>query len=86
MVRDPVALEAALDAAHDVDQIAVRISASESHSVQACGCGVAEALAGPQAMIATARGAWMPARALLATSFGCPLEGAVPVARVVELA
>ncbi len=61
------------------------LSASESHNQANVRMSVAESLARLPRMIEIARSAKLKIRAGLATAFGCPFEGDVPVSRVVEV-
>jgi hydroxymethylglutaryl-CoA lyase len=62
------------------------LSASETHNRRNVGRSVAESLAGLERTIGRARGEGLRCEAVISTSFGCPYEGHVPVARVLELA
>jgi hydroxymethylglutaryl-CoA lyase len=62
------------------------LSASETHNRKNVGRSVAESLAGLQRTFARARAEGLRCEAVISTSFGCPYEGAVPGARVLELA
>ncbi|HUA11244.1 MAG TPA: hydroxymethylglutaryl-CoA lyase [Solirubrobacteraceae bacterium] len=68
------------------DEVSVFLSASETHNRRNVGRGVAESLAGLEAVIALATQEGIPCEAVVATAFGCPYEGAVPRVRVLELA
>jgi hydroxymethylglutaryl-CoA lyase len=62
------------------------LSASETHNQKNVGRGVAESLAGLEAMFARAREEGLRCEGVISTSFGCPYEGHVPPERVLEIA
>jgi hydroxymethylglutaryl-CoA lyase len=62
------------------------IAATESFSQRNQGCSVDEGIEAWLEIAALAREAGIRAQITLSTAFGCPFEGEVPVARVVELA
>jgi hydroxymethylglutaryl-CoA lyase len=66
-------------------EVAVFLSASETHSRKNINKTIAEALAGYREVIAAARQAGLPVRGYLSVVWGCPYEGAVPVERVVTI-
>jgi hydroxymethylglutaryl-CoA lyase len=68
-----------------VDEVAVFPAASETFSKRNINQTIDEALAQAEQVCEAARGANLPVRAYLSTSFGCPFEGAVPPARVAVL-
>jgi hydroxymethylglutaryl-CoA lyase len=63
----------------------VVVSVSESHNRSNVRMSVEESLATFPAVVELARGAGVPVRASLSTSFGCPFEGDVPPERVLEV-
>jgi hydroxymethylglutaryl-CoA lyase len=67
-------------------EVAVFLSASETHNRKNVNRTVDESLADLEQMIPTAREAGLVAGAAIATSFGCPYEGQVPLERVDGLA
>jgi isopropylmalate/homocitrate/citramalate synthase len=67
------------------DEITFVIVASETFSQRNQGAGVAEILAHWRAVARHARAAAIPASVIIGASFGCPFEGRVPVARVLDL-
>jgi len=69
-----------------VDEIAVVVSASESHNRSNVNRGIAESLDAIRGVAALARQANLPWSAYVSTAFGCPYEGAVEPRRVVDLA
>ena len=62
------------------------LSASETHNQKNVGRGVAESLAGLEAMFARAREEGLRCEGVISTSFGCPYEGQVAPERVLEIA
>jgi len=69
-----------------VDEIAVVVSASESHNRANVNRSVAESLDAIQAVASLCRAARIPWSGYISTAFGCPYEGAVDPARVLEIA
>jgi isopropylmalate/homocitrate/citramalate synthase len=76
-----------LDAAVDcgLEHVAVFAAASETFSHRNINQSIADSLRNYADVTAAARAQGLAVRAYLSTSFGCPYEGDVPVARVVEL-
>jgi hydroxymethylglutaryl-CoA lyase len=70
------AVDAGVDAIHTV------VSASESHNLANVNMTVAESLAKLGAVARIAARAGVPVQCGIATSFGCPFEGDVPVERL----
>jgi len=68
-----------------VDEVAVFAAASETFSQRNINQSIAASLDTYAAVIRDAHAAGLRVRAYLSTSFGCPFEGDVPVARVVDL-
>jgi hydroxymethylglutaryl-CoA lyase len=68
-----------------VDEVAIFPAASETFSKRNINQTIDEALAQAKQVCDAARGASLPVRAYLSTSFGCPFEGAVPPSRVADL-
>ncbi len=62
------------------------LSASETHNQKNVGRSVAESLAGLSRTFARALGDGLRCEGVISTSFGCPYEGRVPPARVLEIA
>jgi hydroxymethylglutaryl-CoA lyase len=79
-------LENALAVRERFDEISVFLSASETHNRRNVNRTVAESLDGLGRVVGRAREAGLRCEGLIATSFGCPYEGEVPVARVLEIA
>jgi isopropylmalate/homocitrate/citramalate synthase len=67
------------------DEVAIVAAASETFSVRNINQTVEESLTTYRAVCDDARAAGVPVRGYLSTCFGCPFEGHVPPARVVEL-
>ena len=70
------AVDAGVDAIHTV------VSASESHNLANVNMTVAESLQKLRAVLEVAARARVPVSCAVSTSFGCPFEGDVPVARL----
>ncbi len=79
-------LERALAMRDRFDEVSVFLSASETHNRRNVNRSVAESLSELEATIAEARGAGLRCEGVIATSFGCPYEGAVDPQRVFEIA
>ena len=79
-------LERALAHRERFQEINGFLSASETHNEKNVGRPVRESLAGLRRMFARARTEGLRCEGVVSTSFGCPYEGEVPVARVLELA
>jgi hydroxymethylglutaryl-CoA lyase len=69
-----------------VDEVAIFLAASESHNQKNINCGTAEALARYEEVAARARADQTPLRGYVSCAMGCPYEGDVPVAVVVDVA
>ena len=69
-----------------VDEMRVFLSASESHNRKNVNRSVEESLQGFEDVMRIAGDAGIPVEGAIATSFGCPFEGEVPVARVGDIA
>jgi hydroxymethylglutaryl-CoA lyase len=68
------------------DEINVFMSASETHNRNNVNRSIAESLAGLEAVLGRARAVGLRCEGVISTSFGCPYEGHVPPARVLEIA
>jgi hydroxymethylglutaryl-CoA lyase len=79
-------LERALRLRDRFDEIAVFLSASETHNQRNVNRSVDETLTALGRVIATAQGAGLRVEAVIATSFGCPYEGRVDIGRVIAIA
>ena len=69
-----------------VDEVAVVVSASESHNRANVNRSVAESLEGIRGVAALAREAGLPWSGYISTSFGCPYEGSVTAGTVLTIA
>lgn len=65
-----------------VDELRVFVSASESHNRKNVNRSVEDSLQGFENVLSIATAAARPVSGAIATSFGCPFEGDVPVDRV----
>jgi hydroxymethylglutaryl-CoA lyase len=79
-------LDAALEHRGKIDEINVFLSASETHNQKNVNRSIAESLAGLEVVLGRAREAGLRCEGVISTSFGCPYEGHVPPARVLEIA
>ncbi len=68
------------------DEINVFLSASETHNRKNVNRSIAESLAGLEGVLTCARQEGLRCEGVISTSFGCPYEGHVPPARVLEIA
>jgi hydroxymethylglutaryl-CoA lyase len=78
--------EAALAVRDRIDEVNVFLSASETHNRHNVNRSVAESLAGVEKVIGRACAEGLRVEGVVSTSFGCPYEGDVPTARVLEIA
>ena len=67
-----------------VDEIVLVVSASETHNRANVRRSVAESFAGFREVFEVLRGSDIGVTGAIATAFGCPFEGAVPEAQVLE--
>ncbi len=79
-------LENALAMRHHFHEVGVFVSASDTHNQRNVNRSVEQSMAELDAMIPAAVGAGLHCEAVIATAFGCPYEGHVPVERVLDLA
>lgn len=84
LVPNATGLERALDAG--IREIAVFLSASETHNKKNTNKSIAVSLDTFREVIPPAREAGLRVRAYVSTVWGCPYEGEVPVARSIEIA
>jgi len=70
----------------EVDQMVVFMSASESHNLKNVNCTVDQSLKAFEEVAKIAHDAGIPVHGAIATSFGCPFEGTVPVENVARIA
>lgn len=68
------------------DEVAVFLSASETHNRRNVNRAIAESIAGLRRVIGRARDAGLRCEAVISTAFGCPYEGRVDPGRVAEIA
>lgn len=80
LVPNAKGAERAVEAA--VDEIRVFVSASESHNRKNVNRAIEESLRGFEDVLGIAKAVNMPVSGAIATSFGCPFEGDVPVEQV----
>jgi hydroxymethylglutaryl-CoA lyase len=66
--------------------VSIVLSASDSHNISNIRMKTSESLAKLPVLFAAARSAGLIVRVELATSFGCPFEGAVPIERIIDIA
>ncbi len=79
-------LENALRHRERFQEINVIVSASETHNRKNVNRSIAESLTGLERVLARAREEGLRCEAVLSTCFGCPYEGHVPPARVLDIA
>ncbi|MFN8113911.1 MAG: hydroxymethylglutaryl-CoA lyase [Solirubrobacterales bacterium] len=79
-------LENALRHRSGFDEISVFLSASETHNRKNVNRSIEESLAGLERVLEMARGEGLRCEGVIATSFGCPYEGEVPLDRVLSIA
>jgi len=84
LVPNTTGLRRAIDAG--VTEIGIFAAASETFSRRNINQGIDESLATYAEITRGARQAGIRVRAYLSTAFGCPFEGGVPIARVVDVA
>src|SRR5437660_8711571 len=85
-LRDSLAAAMPAGARRPFDEGNVFLSASETHNRKNVNRSIAESLAGLEAVLARAPAAELRCEGVISTSFGCPYEGHVPPARVLEIA
>ncbi|HEY7949207.1 MAG TPA: hydroxymethylglutaryl-CoA lyase [Solirubrobacterales bacterium] len=86
LVPNERGLERALALRDRFDEISVFLSASETHNRKNVNRSIGESLAGLEQTLETAREAGLRREGVIATSFGCPYEGEVPLDRVLGIA
>jgi len=72
--------------AAEVDEVGIFAAASDTFSLRNINQGIEASLVTYAEVCGEALGYGLPVRAYLSTAFGCPFEGDVPAARVVDLA
>ena len=73
-------------AAAGVDEIRVFMSASETHNQKNVNRSIEQSLAGFEEVMRIANQSGIPVEGAIATAFGCPFEGEVPVEQVSAIA
>ncbi len=86
LVPNEHGLDAALEHRARIHEVNVFLSASETHNRKNVNRSIEESLAGFQIVLARAREAGLRCEGVISTSFGCPYEGHVAPARVLEIA
>jgi hydroxymethylglutaryl-CoA lyase len=86
LVPNARGLETALEHRDRFHEVALFLSASETHNRKNVNRGVEESLAALELLLPQVREAGLRAAAVIATAFGCPYEGRVDPDRVLELA
>jgi hydroxymethylglutaryl-CoA lyase len=79
-------LENALRVRDQFDVASVFVSASETHNKKNINRTITETMADVQVMGKRTQAAGLKLSAVIATAFGCPYEGKVPLSRVLDLA
>jgi hydroxymethylglutaryl-CoA lyase len=85
LVPNERGLDRALEMRERFDEASVFLSASETHNRRNVNRSVDDSLAGLEPTLARAGEAGLRREAVIATSFGCPYEGAVAPERVFEI-
>ena len=86
LVPNERGLERALARRDRFDEVSVFISASETHNRKNVNRSIAESLDGLRRVIGRAREQGLRCEGVIAVSYGCPYEGAVPAERVLAIA
>jgi hydroxymethylglutaryl-CoA lyase len=86
LVPNSKGLENALKVRHLFDTVSVFVSASQTHNKKNINRTIEETMADVKVMGERVRAEGLKLTAVVATAFGCPYEGKVPVARVLDLA
>jgi hydroxymethylglutaryl-CoA lyase len=86
LVPNERGLQTALEHRDHFHEVAVFLSASETHNRKNVNRGVDESLAALEALLPEVRAAGVRRAAVIATAFGCPYEGPVDAERVLALA
>ncbi len=86
LVPNQRGLERALALRDRFDEISVFLSASETHNRENVNRSIEESLAGLEQTLAAADAVGLRREGVIATSFGCPYEGEVPLDRVLGIA
>jgi hydroxymethylglutaryl-CoA lyase len=86
LVPNQRGLERAMALRSRFDEVNVFMSATESHNRHNVNRGVEESLTALEHVLADARGDGLRTEAVISVAFGCPYEGRVDPARVLEIA
>ena len=86
LVPNTRGLDNALKVRHRFHEAAIFVSASETHNRKNVNRTVAETMADNDVMARRIRSEGLGCAAVIATSFGCPYEGKIPLERVLGLA
>jgi hydroxymethylglutaryl-CoA lyase len=86
LIPNSKGLENALKVRHLFDAASVFVSASQTHNKKNINRTIEETMADVQVMGKRVRAEGLKLTAVIATAFGCPYEGKVPLARVLDLA
>ena len=86
LVPNEKGLDRALMQHERFQEVSVFVSASETHNRRNVNRSIEESLVGLDRTLARAREEGLRCTGVIATSFGCPYEGHVPLARVLEIA
>ncbi|WP_208378766.1 hydroxymethylglutaryl-CoA lyase [Cumulibacter soli] len=79
-------LDNALGAREYFDEAAIFVSASETHNLRNVGRSVRDSMTGNEIVARRIREQDLRCAAVIATSFGCPFEGKVPIGTVLDIA
>jgi hydroxymethylglutaryl-CoA lyase len=79
-------LQAALEHRQRFHEVGVFLSASETHNKRNINRSIEESMAALVGMIPEAKAEGLHVEAVIAVAFGCPYEGRIPLARVLDLA
>jgi hydroxymethylglutaryl-CoA lyase len=79
-------LERALEQREKISEVNVFLSASETHNRKNVNRTVTESLGALERVLGRASEAGLRCEGVISTSFGCPYEGLVPAARVLDIA
>ncbi|WP_250290994.1 hydroxymethylglutaryl-CoA lyase [Frankia sp. CiP1_Cm_nod1] len=86
LVPNSRGLDNALKVRHLFHEVAVFVSASETHNKKNVNRTVDETMADNDVMVGRIRAEGLKCAAVIATSFGCPYEGRIELKRVLDLA
>jgi hydroxymethylglutaryl-CoA lyase len=86
LVPNERGLDAALDQRERFQEVNVFLSASETHNRRNVNRSVEESLTGLRQVLGRARAEGLRCEGVISTSFGCPYEGHVDPARVLQIA